>query len=236
MRYFLLFTIVFASLIGCTKDTENLNITGTIKGLKKGTLLLQKFEDTLLVNVDSILIDGKSDFIFSTHLESPEMYYLLVRLKDGSLKDDRIAFFAEKGNINIETQLNNFGNSARISGSANDSIWRNYDKIKRRFVSRNLDLIEEQLKLKSNSPDSLAWAIDDKQQKLLTNNYYTTINFAINHKDYEVAPFLILTEAPNSNVKYLDTVYDALSPKVKDSKYGKELESFIRNRKEVDSL
>ena len=60
MRYFLFITIVFLSLIGCSADTEMMNLTGTVKGLKKGTLLLQKFEDTVLVTVDSLVVDGKN--------------------------------------------------------------------------------------------------------------------------------------------------------------------------------
>ena len=58
-----------------------------------------------------------------------------------------------------------------------------------------------------------------------------TVNFAMNHKEYELAPYLMLSEIYNSNTKYLDTVYKALTPKIKDSKYGKSLESFIKSNK-----
>ena len=92
MRYFLSIAILFLTLIGCATDIEKMNLTGTVKGLKKGTLLLQKFEDTVLVTVDSVIVDGDSNFSFSEKVESPEIYYLYVRLKDGSLRDDRITF------------------------------------------------------------------------------------------------------------------------------------------------
>ncbi len=232
MRYLLAVIIVLAAFIGCTSETEMMNLTGTVKGLKKGTLLLQKFEDTVLITVDSVLVDGNSDFSFSEKVESPEIYYLYVRLKDGTLRDDRITFFAENSAMNIKTNLQNFGSAAIITGSKNDSILKEYDKVKQRYISRNLELIEQRLKLGTNSKnDSLTTVLNQQQNALVSSKYLATINFALNHKDFEIAPYLMLSEAYSSNIKYLDTVYKILSPKIKDSKYGKELESFIVNRK-----
>lgn len=222
--------------VACSSKSDNFVVSGTVKGLQKGTLLLQKLDDTLLVTVDSVMIEGNSNFRFENHIDNPEIYYLYVRLKNGSLMDDRISFFAEEGEMTINTNLEKFGSSARISGSKNDSLLRQYDKLKQRYVAQNLDLVEERLKLKAGKDDSLISVIKEKQHKLLSNKYLGTINFAMNHKEYEVAPYLILSEAYNANIKYLDTVYNTLEPKIKDSKYGKELESFIKNRKENDTL
>ena len=236
MRYFLSIAIIFATLLSCSTDTETMNLTGTVKGLKKGTLLLQKFEDTVLVTVDSVIVDGASNFSFSEKVESPEIYYLYVRLKDGTLRDDRITFFAENGDLNIETKLENFGSAAIVKGSTNDSILKEYDKLKQRYVAKNLEYIEQRFKKGKKSNDSTEMDLNRKQQALISSKYLTTINFALNNKDYEVAPYLILSEAYNSNIKYLDTVYNSLAPKIKDSKYGKELESFIVKRKEADTI
>tara|TARA_R110002033_G_scaffold1173_5_gene11021 strand:- start:1167 stop:1322 length:156 start_codon:yes stop_codon:yes gene_type:complete len=49
-----------------------------------------------------------------------------------------------------------------------------------------------------------------------------------------VAPYLALTEIYNAQVKYLDTISNSLTPKVKDSKYGKELQSFIKTIKNTE--
>lgn len=237
MRYFLSLSILFLIFVGCTtKDTEVMNLTGTVKGLKKGIIILQKFEDTVLVSVDSMIVDGNSDFSFSEKIESPEVYYLYVRLKDGTLRDDRIFFFAENSDINIRTNLKNFGSAAIVSGSENDKTLKEFLKLKDRYVIKNLSLIEERLKINSNKDDSAAIKIDKKQRSLLSSKYFATINFALNNKDTEVAPYLMLSEVYDSNIKYLDTVYNALTPKVKDSKYGKELESYIVNRKKSDTI
>ncbi|WGF91336.1 DUF4369 domain-containing protein [Aequorivita marisscotiae] len=236
MRYLFTILIFFISFISCSTDSDKMNLTGTVKGLKKGTLLLQKFDDTLLVTVDSMIVDGSSDFAFSEKIVSPEMYYLYVRLKDGTLRDDRIAFFAENHPMHIQTNLKNFGSAAIVKGSANDSIFREFEKLRQRYVAKNLEYISERFKKGNNNNDSLEMDLNRKQQSLIKSKYFTTINFAMNHSDYEVAPYLILSEAYSSNLKYLDTVYQSLSPKIKDSKYGKELESFIEMRKKSDSI
>lgn len=236
MKYFPILLFAIATILSCSSETEKMNLTGNVKGMKKGTLLLQKFDDTVLVTVDSVLVDGNSNFSFSEKVGSPEIYYLYVRLKDGSLRDDRITFFAENSAMNIQTNLTNFGNAAIVKGSKNDSILKEYDKLKQRYVAKNLDFIEQRFKIGTKNSDSLEKDLSKKQNALILSKYLATINFALNNKDYEVAPYLILSEAYNSNIKYLDTVYNALAPKIKDSKYGKELESFIVNRKKTDTV
>lgn len=236
MRYSISILVLFFALIGCSTDSKDtMNLSGNIKGLKRGTLLLQKFEDTVLITIDSVKLEGKSEFKFSERVESPEIYYLYVQIKDGTLKDDRITFFGEPGNIGIYTNLKHFGSGARISGSKNDSILRDYNKIKQRYISKNLEIIEKSLKSKKLS-DSASEKFREQQIRLGSNKHLATINFAMNNNEYEVAPYLVLSEAYNANVKYLDTVYNVLSPKVKNSKYGKELESFIKERKKVDTI
>jgi hypothetical protein len=46
-----------------------------------------------------------------------------------------------------------------------------------------------------------------------------------------VTPYITLNDAPNANVKFLDSIYNKLSPEVAGSKYGKELKQFIKDIK-----
>ncbi len=231
---FLLILVILIGVIGCSSDTEMMRLTGNVKGLKKGTLYLEKIEDTLLIAIDSIVVNGESKFSFNTKVESPEVYYLHVRVKDGSSMDDRISFFAEQGDIAIHTNLKTFGSGAIISGSENNKLLSDYNKLMARYIDRNLDLVEKRLKLKSDDPK--IEEISNQQRSLLSSRYLATINFALNNKNREIAPYLMLSEAYDANVKYLDTVYSTLEPEIKNSKYGKELESFIKDRKKNDSI
>jgi len=76
----LLFAILSITLlVSCENKPEtNLQITGNVKGLQKGTLYLKKLGDSTFVTIDSMKIDGKSDFESNINLESPEMLYLFL--------------------------------------------------------------------------------------------------------------------------------------------------------------
>lgn len=208
-----------------------MELSGNIKGLKKGMIYLQKLKDSSLINLDSTLIDGVSLFNFKEVIDEPEVLYLYLKLKDGSLKDVRLPFFAEASEMNINTDLKNFVLGARITGSVNQNKVNEHQKIIDRFSDKNLELIEQRFKATQRSDDSLISEIETKQRNLISSKYLATVNFSIRNKHLEVAPYLMLNVVPNINEKYLDTVYQSLSPEIKDSKYGKTLGNLIKTRK-----
>ena len=50
----LTFLLVILTIISCGKKEADLTVTGTIKGLKKGTVYLQQLKDSTLVVMDSM--------------------------------------------------------------------------------------------------------------------------------------------------------------------------------------
>ena len=80
-------------LAACSSKKEgNMIVNGQIKGLKKGTLYLQKIEnDTILKTIDSISVLGSDQFALTANVEEPEMYYLTF---DGNTTNKYITFFA----------------------------------------------------------------------------------------------------------------------------------------------
>ncbi|MCW8980191.1 DUF4369 domain-containing protein [Altibacter sp.] len=233
MNYLFSLLAILFLITSCNNDATEMYLSGEIKGLRKGTILLQKIEDTSLVAVDSVTVDGEAIFSFSETIESPEVYVLSLRIKDESLLDKELPFFAEPGEVNIITSLKNFNSGAVITGSKNQAKLSEYKKLKQRYADRNLDLIEQEFKALQSGNDSLLEVIRKRKQSTVTGKYLATVNFAINNNDYELAPYLMLNEVFDANVKYLDTVYKSLTPKIKDSKYGIELESYITERKQA---
>ena len=53
-------------------------ITGNIKGLKKGTIYLQRVNDTALVTIDSMEVKGNAEFTFISQIEEPEIHYIYL--------------------------------------------------------------------------------------------------------------------------------------------------------------
>ncbi|GEQ86868.1 hypothetical protein ULMS_23760 [Patiriisocius marinistellae] len=218
-------------LVNCGKGENEMFLSGNIKGLKTGTVVLQKIDDTILVSLDSVLIDGDSNFSFSEIVSSPEMHYLYLRLENGDLIDERIPFFAEASKISINTTLDGFAKNAIIKGSKNDSLLKIHDKLVQRYIDKNLDLTAKNFEALRDENDTLLAQTKVQQERLLRSKYLATINFAMNQKEFEVAPYLALARIPDANIKYLDTIYKSSSQKIKDSKYGKALESYISERK-----
>ena len=112
---------------------------------------------------------------------------------------------------------------------------KNYKKIIDRYSDKNLELIEQSFKATKQGNDSLANKLDSTQKSILAKKYLATISFALSNKDFEISPYLIVSHVNDAKLVYLDSVYNNLSKKIKDSKYGKDLESLIQSRKNLDN-
>ena len=225
--------VTLAVLASCSKkeSTDNLHLTGNIKGLKNGTLYIQRFVDTALVAIDSIKIDGDSSFESDIKLESPEVLYLYLDRGVTNSLDNNILFFAEPGNVNIDTNLDNFIFSAKITGSKNQELYDEYKKINSRFNDENLSMVESRFKAIKRQDQKAIDSIDVKQESNIKRKYLYATNFALNNKDHEIAPYIALSEIYDINVKFLDTIQKSMTPKVAQSFYGKKLTKYVADIK-----
>lgn len=220
--------VLICLFISCSNTKNgNLTVNGKINGLQKGTLYLQKYVDTLLVSVDSISINGESDFSLVDNLENSEIYYL--SLDKNAVQ--KITFFAEPGEIIITSKLDKFETSAKISGSENQKLLEEHNNMTQKFTGKQLDLIKEKFEAQKSNNTELLNKLEKQESSLVRRKYYYSTNFAVNNSKFEVAPFIALTELYYANVRLLDTVNNSLSKKVKASKYGLELDKFIKDIK-----
>jgi len=235
MRYYLCALLSIFLLASCNhKDSNaNLHIAGNVKGLKKGVLYIKKIVDTSFVSIDTIEIDGDSHFVSELQIDSPEMYYLFVDGVATKSMDNSLSFFAEPGNINIETSLNHFS-EAKINGSRNQVKYEEFRKVISRFNDQNLSLTEQKFDAFKDKNIMAIDSIELRQNKNLRRRYLYVTNFALNNKDYEVSPYVALTEIPDINLKYMDTIQKSMTPKVAKSKYGKTLIQFYKDRKKQE--
>tara|TARA_R110002049_G_scaffold3795_7_gene27687 strand:+ start:519 stop:1223 length:705 start_codon:yes stop_codon:yes gene_type:complete len=233
MKKFALLLLAFL-ILSCGKDKHDLIVKISIKGLKKGTIYLKKANDTAMVTVDSLIVNGNTEFELHSTIESPEMFYLY--LDKNSSDESRIPFFADKGITEIKTNLKNFAFDAEINGTPQQKLYEEYKKLISKFNGRNLDLIKENFEAQKEGDTAKINTINKEVNNLVKRKYLYTVNFALNNKDSEVAPYLALTEIYNAQIKFLDTINNSLTPKVKSSKYGKELQSFIDKIKKEEQV
>ena len=225
--------IAITLLFACSekKSENNLHLTGNIKGLKKGTLYVQRVANNKLVALDTIAIDGNSNFETNINLQSPEMLYLFLDRGVSNSLDNNLLFFAEPGDISIETNLENYIADAKVTGSKNQDLYYEYKKVDKRFQDESLTLIEKKFKAMKSKNEIELNGIIAKQETNIKRKYLYATNFAINNKDYEVAPYIALSEMYYINLIYLDTIHKSLSPKVVQSLYGKKLTEYIASIK-----
>ncbi|GAA4945280.1 DUF4369 domain-containing protein [Algibacter agarivorans] len=223
------FLLLAFLLAACGEKQHDLTVKANIEGLKKGTVYLKKIKDTTLITIDSLVINGNSIFELHSPIDTPEVFYLY--LDKHSTEKDRITFFADKGITEINTTLKNFVFDAKIKGSEQQKKLEEYRAIISRINNRNLELIKESFEAQKEGDTAKFNAVLKESDGALKRKYLYTVNFALNNKDSEVAPYLALTEIYNAQVRFLDTINNSLTTKVRASKYGKELNLFIEKIK-----
>jgi hypothetical protein len=227
MKNILLLLTLF-TIISCSNETQNFTLKGNIKGLKKGTVYLEREQDSTYIIIDSLVINGNSEFELHCELKEPEVLYL--RLNKNDADEGIIPFFADKGITEIQSTLKNFNFSAKIKGSKQQEILEEYLLMMSKFNNKNLELIKENFDSLKDKDTVNGFNFDEQYNNLVRRKYLYTINFAVNNKDSEVAPYLAITEISNVNRKFLDTIYNALDDHIKVTLYGKKLKEFIKNQ------
>ena len=215
-----------------SKKEGNMVVKGQIKGLKKGTLYLQKMKDTVLVAVDSMTLLGDDKFMLTDNIDSPVMYYLTF---NGNAKDEHIMFFGEKGNITINDNIEDFGFKPEIKGSKNQEVMDKFHEIDKRFKEKNLEFIQKNFEARKSEDEDLIKQVEADYKKMIRRRFLFSTNFAVTNADSEAAPYIALTELYDANIQLLDTINKSLSDKVKKSDYGKRLQKFVDDIKEKEA-
>ncbi|GMN11647.1 hypothetical protein MTsPCn9_28300 [Croceitalea sp. MTPC9] len=231
MKNTILIFLITTILFSCDRKTENtMTVSGSIDGLKKGTLFFQKAKDSSLINIDSASIRGNGSFSFSYEIDSPELFYLHLDKADNNDLNDRITFFGEPGEIIINTSWNTFDTNSEIYGSKSHEKYAEFQAMLSKFNTREFELTkmilsepEDSNMITEQKLDSIKLLID----KNILRRYQYILNFGLTNPKSYVTPYVTLIEAPDANPKYLDSINKALSEEVANSKYGKALKAYL---------
>ena len=233
MKKIIVVLIVSILMIACSSEKDgNMVVEGTIKGLKKGTLYLQKMNDTAIISIDSVNVLGDGNFRLTDNIESPIMYYLTY---DGNANDKRILFFGGKGTITINDNMSTFGFSPEITGSPNQLVLDKFLKINNQFKNQRLEFIKKEFDARQSKNTDLIENLEKDYNRMIRRKYLYTTNFALSNSDSEAAAYIALTELYDANIKLLDTINKKLSMEVKNSIYGKRLDKYISKIKSKEN-
>jgi hypothetical protein len=233
MKKIIVVLVVSNLMIACSsKKDGNMVVEGTIKGLKKGTLYLQKMNETAIISIDSVNVLGDGNFRLTDNIESPIMYYLTY---DGNANDKRILFFGGKGTITINDNMSTFGFSPEITGSPNQLVLDKFLKINNQFKNQRLEFIKKEFDARQSKNTDLIENLEEDYNRMIRRKYLYTTNFALSNSNSEAAAYIALTELYDANIKLLDTINKKLSMVVKNSTYGKRLDKYISKIKSEEN-
>lgn len=234
LKHFIYSFIIASLFFSCEEDTKaNFTLKGSIKGLKKGVVYLQKDGKSRIINLDSVVIKGQSEFTLQTNIKEPILLYLKLDKNDAN--EYFIPFFADKGITELKTSLKNFSVDAKIIGSRQHVVLEEYLNLMSKFKDKNLDLIKANFEAAKTNDLTTSDSLKKQADRLVKLKYASTINFALNNNDSEVAPYLALYEIPNTNVKFLDSIYENLTEDIKTSYYGKKLGKALKDFEEAQN-
>lgn len=198
-----------------------------VKDLKKGTLYLERVQDSILVAVDSMQITQEKPIVLEADLNHPELFYVLLDRNKADDFDNRIPFFGEAGNISIQTTLEGYVTKAEVVGSPTQDIFNSYNKVISQFNNEELDLLAAYLQAQiSQNSDSLA-LLEKQSTSLAKRKILFTANFAVNNNTSVIAPYLALYNLTSDSKSLLDTIAASMSDDVRNSSYGKQLRDYL---------
>ena len=223
-----IFLILILLATACSQPSKTMTVNGSIKGFQKGTLYLQRVDDGRFLTLDSLAMNSTTDFELGYDLEEAELLFLSF---SEDINAERITFFADKGVTTIHTSLKRFKYDAQIEGGTQQQLLDTYYKNIGRFKDQRLEAMEGQLNAEKEGNQDQADSLLAVMDNITKRSYLYTVNFAINNKDSEVAPFVAVSEIYDANVRFLDTINNVLPPKIANSKYGIILEAYIETLK-----
>ena len=211
----------------CSAPKKDMQVELFVKDLKKGTLYLERLQDSILVAVDSMQITQEKPIVLEADLNHPELFYVLLNRNKADDFDNRIPFFGETGNISIQTTLDGYVTKSEVIGSPTQDIFNSYKKVISQFKNEELDLLAAYLQAQINqNNDSLA-LLEKQSANLAKRKILFTVNFAVNNNTSVIAPYLALYNLTTGSKTLLDTIASSMSHDVRNSSYGKQLRDYL---------
>jgi hypothetical protein len=224
MKHLLLSLSAIALLASCNSTSENTEVTISINGLKKGTVYLQKITEAGLINLDSVESNGKETLNLGLNLNHPELIYAYLDKADGSTFNDRLAFFAEPGEIHISTSLTNFENDAVIKAGEEHEAFKNLQEMLSRFNKKDFELMQLAQTDRIND-DRFVDSIVKQSNSNNIKRYQFIANYALSNPNKYVSAYLVTSEGEELNPKWKDSIFNNFSEAIKKSTYGQQLNS-----------
>ncbi|AZQ58048.1 redoxin domain-containing protein [Maribacter sp. MJ134] len=233
MKNGMLFLLGLLTLVGCNQEPDGFTIDGTLRGeIEEGTkVFLKKIGDNNQpVEVDTATIaNGK--FQFKGTATAPELHYIFVDEAQGYT-----AVILENGTIDFNGQKDSLG-FAVVKGTLQNDVFRDYLE-QSRALSNKARSIQEDLQraTKDGSPQASIIALRDEMQELQEEYKGFELDYIKNNPNALISALLLDRAVATKAIGYeeIQTMYDALSPEIQNSRPGKRVLDGIEGLKKSE--
>ena len=219
-KIFLLLSV--STLFFACNSKDSYTLTGTVKGMQDGKIILEKQDDAEAVAVDTATIEN-GKFKFEGKIAEPAIYSLVLEGSQG-----RSFVILENGKINIEINKDSMFLN-KISGTYNNDQLTEYNAIGMKIQKKLKDfetLNSEKMMMAQQNKDTAA--INDLRQKyagIQKEMEQSTLTYVETHPKSYVSLLLIenMMINPEADHAKIKALYDAIDSNLKSSTKGKKV-------------
>ncbi|MDD3744113.1 MAG: TlpA disulfide reductase family protein [Lentimicrobiaceae bacterium] len=217
----LIFPLITVLLMAAcsSKDKNELKIEGQIKGETLSEVYLQKNDEGKFQILDTAKVEN-GRFTFTGKLDAPEIYYI-------GLGDNRfVSFFAEPAHINIRFHTDSV-QFPTVSGSQSDATFRQYLSMLDNQRKKEIEYYSAYNEATRANDSTRLKDLNEKIEAFEKSQKEEIVEFARNHPESYVTPYVIMRHSYMMNIDELKTARSAFSNKISGSTFTKDLDKRI---------
>lgn len=216
---------LFLTVLSACTSNPGYQISGHLDDLDDNTyILLKAKQDGNYVTVDSVRpVHG--DFELTGTVEKPDIYYLQVADKRGSL-----LLFMENGQFNITGDADSLW-MAKASGAPAQDVYNDYVKESSTFDVASEKLYGQWRDAQMSGDKELIKKIEGQYDSLYAEKEKFDSAFMVNHPSTLVAPYLLRGMAYDMEGDQMLAFIDSFDPAIQDAALVKELRDWAEAKK-----
>ncbi len=219
-KIFLLLSV--SALFFACNSKDSYSLTGTVKGMQDGKIILEKQDDAEAVAVDTAIIEN-GKFKFEGKIAEPAIYALVL---EGS--QARSFVILENGKINIEINKDSMFLN-KITGTYNNEQLTEYNaegmKIQKKLKEFETVNGERMMMAQQNKDTAAIEELRSGYGKIQSEMESSTLKYVEGHPKSYVSLLLIesMMVNPAADAAKTKSLYDALDSSLKNSTKGKKI-------------
>ena len=223
---------ILIGLSACNQKPEGYTVDGNIRGeVENGTNVYLRAvgENGQPVDVDTTKLEN-GKFTFTGKMDAPEMHYLFVENLMGYAP-----VILENGTIQLSAQKDSLG-MAEVKGTPQNETFTDYMEQSKELTLRAQSIQQDMQQANVSRDTATAISLRDEMQELQETYKNFELDYIKQHPDALITALLIDRAVGTRTVtaEEAQTMYDALSPEIKNTKIAKSIMEKLDAQKKAE--